>query len=430
MAAALLLILAPAAQAATRPAQVSLAPSGTLRYDASGGTAARTVDARVSDTGTDVVIRDQGATATSTTDACTASGPLTVCHVSDLQRVQLTLGPGSDTYTFHGPAAVAVSDWVDAGAGNDTLTSSSYESSLDGGAGTDVISGNGLNDNGFSGLFGGPGNDRVSATGYHAMLDGGDGADRLTGTAQYDTLLGDAGPDVLIGGLDNDFLIGGDGNDVLDGGENNDELEGGAGADTLKGGPGVDTAEYNADFPARTTAVSVTLDGLANDGAPGEGDRDVSVENVNGTRHEASGADLLTGNAGANQLFSGTDGAVLAGLGGNDYITSATGSHHARLLGGDGGDQLFLTDGTAEGGAGADNITAESAFTVVEAGAGTVAVDAGPGDDVINSSLEAFGVPHRADPQPDDVACGDGDDSVTADAEDAVAADCEHVRRV
>ncbi|MEA2709973.1 MAG: serralysin, partial [Phycisphaerales bacterium] len=88
-----------------------------------------------------------------------------------------------------------------------------------------------------------------------ATLNGGDG---------YDRLFGGVANDVLNGNLGNDILNGGPGNDVLNGNEGNDVLIGGPGADVFNGGSGNDTADYRE---ARSNLV-ITLDNVANDGAP------------------------------------------------------------------------------------------------------------------------------------------------------------------
>ena len=108
-----------------------------------------------------------------------------------------------------------------------------------------------------------------------------------TGGAGADTLVGSAGTNVLRGGAGNDSLSGGGGNDTLDGG---------ADADTLAGGSGTDTADYST----RSSGVNVSIDGVANDGEPGEADNVATdVENLTG----GSGADTLTGSGAANTLL-------------------------------------------------------------------------------------------------------------------------------
>jgi Ca2+-binding RTX toxin-like protein len=130
----------------------------------------------------------------------------------------------------------------------------------------------------------------------------------------------------------NTIFRGGAGDDVLTGGPANDVLEGDAGADQLSGGPGEDVASY-AD-PDHADGVTLTLDGLANDGAPGEGDRVMAdVEDLAG----GAGDDSISGNDGANVL-TGEDGAdLIDGRGGIDSVD-----------GGRGDDTLSLADGNAE----------------------------------------------------------------------------------
>ncbi|TLP54437.1 type I secretion C-terminal target domain-containing protein, partial [Pseudomonas mosselii] len=67
-----------------------------------------------------------------------------------------------------------------------------------------------------------------------------DGADTLLGGAGDDIIFGQGGNDYIDGGKGNDILLGGSGNDTLLGGEGNDLLFGGAGNDTLIGGKGND----------------------------------------------------------------------------------------------------------------------------------------------------------------------------------------------
>jgi Ca2+-binding RTX toxin-like protein len=82
------------------------------------------------------------------------------------------------------------------------------------------------------------------------------------------------GPEISVGELDdsvtnqssgNATLDGGDGDDVLSGGDGSDALDGGVGADTLNGGAGADRAIYTS----RSLAVSLSLDGVRNDGEEG-----------------------------------------------------------------------------------------------------------------------------------------------------------------
>ena len=225
----------------------------------------------------------------------------------------------------------------------------------------------------------------------------GDGSDFLVGGFAADQLDGGPGDDGLLGGMGSDRLTGGDGNDellgdygesvrgpemeegielpsrarrstgvtlraradedesspgqpdVLDGGAGDDRLSGDGGTDTLAGGPGVDRALYT-----RMAAVTVTLDGVANDGSGAES------ENVGGDMEGAvtgSGADVLRGNAGANVFTAGTGDDDLDGGAGEDT-----------LVGLEGDDRFAARDGARDSidcHAGRDSVVADAGDEVI-----------------------------------------------------------------
>jgi hypothetical protein len=195
------------------------------------------------------------------------------------------------------------------------------------------------------------------------VVDAGDGNDSISaaGLATIPASLnGDAGDDTLTGGAANDNLRGGDGNDVLNGGAGDDTLGGDAGADVYNGGDGIDTASYGT----RTTPT-YSLDGVANDGAPGEGDNiEPDVENVVASA-AAADAIAVTGSASANWIV--------------------------------------VTQGRA---------------TIV-GGAGSDILEGGPQDDTIDAR----------DGTPDTVICGGGNDTALVDTVDVVSPTCESVQR-
>lgn len=159
-------------------------------------------------------------------------------------------------------------------------------------------------------------------------------------------LSGGAGPDTLQGDSNDDDLYGDEGVDLLYGGAGDDLLDGGPGADTLRGIDGVDFVDYSD----RSASVTATLDGAANDGEPGEGDRiDVDVEAIIG----GAGDDTLVGDDGGNGLF---------GLAGRDNITGGGG---ADVIEADAGnDTISIRDGVADQadcGTGADTVAADAA---------------------------------------------------------------------
>ena len=107
-------------------------------------------------------------------------------------------------------------------------------------------------------------------------LDGGAGNDILKGWQSNDTLLGGAGDDEINGSGGDDHIEGGDGNDSLSPdtyyGPGNDYVDGGAGIDTVD-----DWSIPDADYHP---PISVSMDGVANDGRPGEADNVVNVEKI------------------------------------------------------------------------------------------------------------------------------------------------------
>ena len=195
-----------------------------------------------------------------------------------------------------------------------------------------------------------------------AVAQNGQGCTVL-GTLANDLLVVRHARDVVCGLGGNDTIIGGSGADVLDGGAGNDVLVGGAGADVLLGGSGADTVSYDD----HSDTVTVDLDGQADDGSAGEGDRvAVDVENVVG----GPGRDSLTGSAGPDTLRGGGGDDTLRGGGGNDQVHGQGGND--RVHGEDGNDQISGQDGddALDGGAGDD---------VVDGGAGRDDLEGGSG---------------------------------------------------
>jgi hypothetical protein len=260
-------------------------------------------------------------------------------------------------------------------------------------------------------MYGGAGDDTLKDaynSGSGRVLDGEGGNDKIEGYAGDDT------------------IAGGDGNDEVDGGEGNDKVSGGAGddimwgdhykepgADVLDGGPGVDTTQ-EWSIPEqldRQPAVDVTLDGVANDGRPGEGDNVVGIEKL-----QLYVVGKLTGTDGPEELNIVNPGnrgpSTLIGRGGDDSLYG------------------YDFDDTVDGGAGNDH---------VEGGLGNDSVTGGPGRDVIYGDATAsrctyysckisFGndVINARDGEADTIDCGIGTDKAIVDAIDTVA-NCETV---
>jgi Ca2+-binding RTX toxin-like protein len=137
----------------------------------------------------------------------------------------------------------------------------------------------------------------------------------------------------------------------IDGGPGDDEIVGSSSLGAtfrLAGGPGADRLEAHTvsgstvSYASHTDGVTVRLDGLANDGAVGEGD------NVLGT---ITG---IAGGSGDDRLELGASGGGLFGGDGADTLLGSP--EHDTMDGGDGNDELLAGAGNdyLSGGAGAD----------------------------------------------------------------------------
>ena len=292
----------------------------------------------VSVAGGTVTITDGGTGGiTTASPECTPVNPTTVTcpldppdpappasPVAPVASLTASLLAGDDTFRTNTLRASANGQ-----EGNDTLIGGDEVSFLSGGSGNDTVTGGPASDQLFGDEF------TESASGGADTIAGGGGSDFVIGSGGNDSADGGAGQDQILAGFGDDTLLGGDGDDTLvDGGTGATET---GGNDDVNGQAGEDTAAYQ-----READVSVSLDGLANDGIAGEADN-VQTENV----FAGSGNDSLTGDDAENLLAGGPGNDQLLGFGGGDG-----------LLGGSGDD---LHDGgagrdTAQCGSGQDTV--------------------------------------------------------------------------
>jgi Ca2+-binding RTX toxin-like protein len=217
---------------------------------------------------------------------------------------------------------------VNGSANDDSVEASCFLSTsslvFTGAGGDDTVSSTCAN----SSLTLGDGGDSATLSGT-GTATGGDGDDTIIAGAGTNTLAGDTGKDTLHGGAGDDTVDGGDGNDAIDGDAGNDTLRGGprrdvltggAGTDALEGGDGIDLVSY--EDKSGSQPVSISLNGAADDGEPGEGDTVAGdVENAVGS----DGPDTITGNADANDLDAGNGSDVIAPGGGPDFVDGGPG---------------------------------------------------------------------------------------------------------
>ena len=298
---------------------------------------------------------------------------IVVTGASDTQSLEVSLsggrlGPGFSR-AGEAPGSVAeIEIQVNLGAGTDRLR-------VEGGSGADKIrfgsAGVNLNDdddrdittmtgvNQFTGSGQG-GNDLLVATGgkgtgstasYPVDLAGLEGSDTLKGGNADDDLSGGPGPDSVSAGASGDLVQGGSGNDVLKGGVGSDSFHPESGRDKVFGELGNDTMsqEATADgpdtfaggrgvdlyFAHRSGGQNVDLNGVADDGLPGERNNiKPDVEEVT----TGDGDDIIILSGAANRVEANGGHDTVKGLGGRDEVIGGSGDD--LLLGGEGNDEL------------------------------------------------------------------------------------------
>ncbi len=253
----------------------------------------------------------------------------------------------------------------------------------------------------------GEGDDRASISRViGGRLEGGPGSDALSGAV---AMAGGAGDDRLNYFATNycrERLDGGEGADILDAGgdgvstlgrpNRNDcgILDGGAGPDVFRGGGLV-------SYASRSEPVTVTLDGIANDGAAAEGDQILNPMSVYG----GAAGDNLTGGPSKDGLHGGPGNDRVFGGAGDDYVVGDGGSDW--VDGQDGDDSVFANDlgGTTFG------------DDVLIGGSGSDRILGGEGNDDVRVR----------DGAQDEISCAGGTDTLTADAIDSAPyGNCEN----
>ena len=167
-----------------------------------------------------------------------------------------------------------------------------------------------------------------------ALLEahGGVGNDQINGTPNGDQISGDTGVDTLNGGDGPDTIDAGAGGGEVDdgasattiiGGSGNDNWTAGSGRDTFVPGDGSDSVSYGG----RSNPVTITLDGLADDGDTGEGDNVGQAEDATG----GAGNDRIVGNDLGDRLHGGPGDDSIVGGKAEDRLRGQRGQRHHRF---------------------------------------------------------------------------------------------------
>ena len=265
-------------------------------------------------------------------------------------------------------------------------------------------------------VLGGDGNDLITGSMADDTIDGGAGDDMLAGLGGDDLLAGGDGDDVIRGSGGRDSIAGGAGNDILRGQGGHDDISGGAGVDRIEGGSGLTAVEDEV-----SGNVVIDADGYQSD----QGDRaivmprsylligsamadhfDASASPI-GVRIEAGdGDDILIGSEFGDALLGGNGNDIIDGRGGDDGLLSGDdgddairgGAGNDRLIGNAGNDSLLGSEGNDSliggsnddlllGEAGDDQVRGNGGFdTVTGAGNGTML----EGDFVMTDAMDTI----------------------------------------
>ncbi|HRX35493.1 MAG TPA: hypothetical protein P5337_03775, partial [Aestuariivirga sp.] len=265
------------------------------------------------------------------------SGIDTLSYVGSLLGVTVDLGANAASDGDAEGDTIIRFENLEGSDASDILIGSAGENVIAGGQGNDLIRGGA----GADDLGGGSGSDFLSYDGSadRVVVDlstneasGGDAeGDRIRG---FENIEGSSKSDKLTGGDYANIIIGGAGRDQVSGGGGNDLLAGNAGKDRINGGDGSDTADYSTS----AAAITVKLSSGVTSGGDAEGDKLISIENLNGSAHN----DVLVGN-GKDNTLAGMDGDdTLNGGNGQDALFGGSGQD--MLTGGGGGDRFIYND--------------------------------------------------------------------------------------
>lgn len=326
------------------------------------------------------------------------------------------LGGGGDD-TLYGDGRIAPDTHDTGGSGPITTTAdasgmfdpllTSFDDTLDGGAGNDILHGGAGTD---TASFASAGEGvqvglNVLGNGFAFQELSGEedqlfSIENVTGSAFNDFINGNDSSNVIDGGAGGDALFGRGGDDLLIGGEGDDFLRGSAGADTLDGGSGWDRVSSFVVAPTAGISFDLNIQGIAQDTGQGM-DVLIGIEHASGTVLN----DTLTGNSGSNWLWDGSDG--IAGGGSGDDILS-----------GGGGDDLIETGGgndTLSGGTGTDALSFLGGHAEISSAGVTYSLALqGAAQATEQGSMVTSGFENVSGSQFDDVLTGDAADNVVA----------------
>jgi Ca2+-binding RTX toxin-like protein len=337
------LFVAPAALASS----VTVSGGDTVRMTETGNeTNAITVGY---DAGMDLYrVADTAATLTPSGTCVMVDAHTATCPGAGIKTISVDTADRDDSITLDaGTIPGTITENLDGGAANDTVTGADTPGSVKGGSGNDRVTGRGT-------------------------IDGGSGNDVVTGSPMADNIRGSGGRDTLDGGF---------------------------GADDIAGGSNTDTLVYPT---SRLNGVNVTVgSGNGNDGGP---------EDQTGSRRDTVHGDIevLVGTDRNDVLVGDGSAETLIALAGDDLVVGNGGGD--TVLGFDGNDLLIgeASNDLVRGGAGADRQFGKSGSDRLAGGPDDDFLRGGPGPDVMKGKNGIDRINARDGERDVKISCGPG----------------------
>ena len=346
------------------------------------------------------------------------SGGSNMQNISNSKSNTIISGTSSDDYIFSSGNNVT----IDALSGNDYIDNYQTEKvSINAGAGNDTISSNGA----YISIFAGAGNDTIfnrgKVTGYDYLSDmarpiyeitdgnivyGGEGNDYIYNLSSNSTINGGAGDDSINLSYGAVFI-------KYDSGEGNDYISGLNSDDTLQiSGANYTTVASGNDLIFNVGNSSITVNGGATSGFNIDGTYGNTVDTSGGGSDTSSGGGTDTGSGGSNTINNFSNNTLLSGTSSNDTINN--GGSNVTINAGAGADYIYNLGNNANinGGAGDDIISLSGSNNLI-------IYQSGNGNDIIyglksNDTLQITGAEYSTVKSGSDLIINVGDNLIWA----------------